>query len=175
MLILVIGKNNSGKSRWAEQYAAAVSRGRLVYLATMTATDEQGLERIARHRRQRRGLGFVTQELPLNLCRANIRATDTVLVEDISNLLANQLFARQTEADIPAVPAQLQNLCSRCGRVVAVTIGGLQPGPQYDAATNAYIAALNQVNAELADCADLVVEMAAGQPLARKGAIPCRC
>ena len=175
MLTLVIGENNSGKSRWAEQYAAANREGRLVYLPTMIAADEPSLERIARHRRQRRGLGFITLELPLNLCQAEIEPDDTVLVEDISNLLANQLFAHQTAANTPAVPAQLQNLCGRCGQVIAVTIGGLQPSREYDAATNAYIAALNQLNAELADCAELVVEMAAGRPLVRKGAIPCRC
>lgn len=169
MLTLVIGENSSGKSRWAEHYAAGHCAGRLVYIATMIPADSEGEERVARHRRQRRDLDFITLELPIHLSPAEIEPADTVLIEDMANLLANQMFEASPKGDAQTVLDEVKALCNKCAQVVAVTIGGLRPLPQYDGETHTYIAALNRLNGALVQLADLVVEMAAGEPMVRKG------
>ena len=67
MIILLTGGSASGKSGWAEGLAAALHRrsgGALIYLATMAAEDGESRRRVARHRAQRAGRGFLTVERP---------------------------------------------------------------------------------------------------------------
>ena len=51
-IILVTGGARSGKSKYAEQRAAALGRRRL-YVATAEAKDEEMAQRIAEHKRRR--------------------------------------------------------------------------------------------------------------------------
>ena len=94
-LILVTGGSGSGKSAWAEKRVIEIGKGPYVYLATMRPQGEEAKERILRHREMRAGKGFVTLErytdldgmiLPADLCGG------VVLLEDLSNLLANEMF-----------------------------------------------------------------------------------
>ena len=64
--------------------------GRLLYLATMRRSrDEEVLRRIARHRAMRAGKGFLTveRERTLSLEEKSFTGRDTILLEDLSNLL----------------------------------------------------------------------------------------
>lgn len=55
-IILVTGGARSGKSAFAERYAAALP-GRHAYVATARIFDEEMAQRIAAHRRRRRHRG----------------------------------------------------------------------------------------------------------------------
>lgn len=173
MLILIMGANGSGKSRWAEQLAVRVKQGRIIYIATMIPDGAEGQQRVERHRKQRQDGGFITFELPQALNQAQLEAQDTVLLEDVANLTANALFAGDSAAGAPDLLAEITALAQRCRLLIAVTISGLAPDRTYDEATNGYIETLRQVNQGLFTLADTVYELEMGRPQLRKGAEPC--
>lgn len=92
MLILVTGGSGSGKSAFAEQKAVSLAAGgELVYLATMQVYGEEGKKKVERHRQLRRGKGFETIERPVRVDRAEPGEDATVLLECMSNLMANEM------------------------------------------------------------------------------------
>lgn len=94
--VLVLGGARSGKSRFAEQMAAACGEP-VLYVAAATADDPEMAERIRRHQQQRPP-SWRTLEVPLRpadrLARA-LGAARTVLLEDLTLLLSNTLLAGQ--------------------------------------------------------------------------------
>ena len=159
-LIMISGANGSGKSRYAECIVARTT-GEHYYIATMRPCSEENLQRIEKHREQRKDLQFTTLECPYQ-----VGADGVVLLEDVSNLLANAMFERG--GDEASVYADIEALCSRCRLLVAVTITGLC-ADGYDGETAAYIRALNGLNQRLYDRAAAAVAMKDGAPFAEKG------
>ena len=100
MLRLVIGGSASGKSEYAEELILSLSGDEKVdYIATMKYFDDEVEERILRHRKRREGSRFVTIEKEKNLQeldRSNL--SRFAMLECMSNLLANEMFAEYTEA-----------------------------------------------------------------------------
>lgn len=174
MFILVLGHNKSGKSRFAEQLAARMRGSDLVYLATFIPVGEgiTGAATIERHRAQRAGLGFATVEQPLHVGEAPLLPGATVLLEDVSNLLGNNLFCEGAHGSAETVLQDITRLAQKCGQLVAVSISGLALSEEYDDATNRYIGALNVLNSQMEALADVVVEMKNGQPHVLKGQLP---
>jgi adenosylcobinamide kinase/adenosylcobinamide-phosphate guanylyltransferase len=160
MMVLVIGPNGSGKSAAAERVARRLrAEGAgvgLVYLATFVPADDDGRRRVARHRQQRADLGFTTVESPLGVLEGHTGAV--VLLEDVSNLLANLTFSAHDPDPVAATLRQIESLQSSGSDLVAVTIGGLTAEPGFDGETVAYVAALDRVNAALRRLADQVID-----------------
>ena len=163
-LILVAGENGSGKSRCAENIVAQTT-GRRYYIATMQPCSEENLRRVEKHRRQRRDLRFTTLELPHRVGAAAVENGSVVLLEDVSNLLANAMF--ECGGNEESVYGDIEALLSRCRILVAVTITGLRE-EGYDGETAAYIRALNGLNQRLLARAAAAVTMKDGQPFAEK-------
>ena len=159
-LIMISGANGSGKSRYAERIVARTT-GERYYIATMRPCSEENLQRIEKHREQRKDLQFTTLECPYQAGAAAVERDGVVLLEDVSNLLANAMFERG--GDEASVYADIEALCSRCRLLVAVTITGLR------GETAAYIRALNGLNQRLYDRAAAAVAMKDGAPFAEKG------
>lgn len=157
-LILISGANGSGKSRFAEQLVSQ-TRGKRYYIATMAPQTEENHRRIQKHRQQRHGLGFQTLELPCRIGDAPISPAAVVLLEDVSNLMANVFFGSNATAG--QVLDDICTLLDRCHLLVAVTISGLSPDG-YAGDTAAYITALNDLNARLLSRADIAVTMSDG-------------
>ena len=128
--------------------------------------SEENLQRIEKHREQRKDLQFTTLECPYQVGAAAVERDGVVLLEDVSNLLANAMFERG--GDEASVYADIEALCSRCRLLVAVTITGLR-ADGYDGETAAYIRALNGLNQKLYDRAAAAVAMKDGAPFAEKG------
>ena len=76
------------------------------YLATMEVYGAEGRQKVERHRKLREGKGFETLEYPLQIRGAAEQVTGgTVLLECLSNLLANEMFSKsQTEFQQPEFP-----------------------------------------------------------------------
>ena len=149
-LIMISGANGSGKSRYAERIVARTT-GERYYIATMRPCSEENLQRIEKHREQ-----FTTLECPYQVGAAAVERDGVVLLEDVSNLLANAMFERG--GDEASVYADIEALCSRCRLLVAVTITGLR-ADGYDGETAAYIRALTGLNQRLYDRAAAAVAL----------------
>lgn len=174
MLTLIIGPTASGKSRYAEALIASRATNqtsppaRLLYLATMRPQTPENHVRIEKHRRQRASLGFLTVEEPLSLARVPVLSGDVVLLEDVSNLLANAMFEAGESAE--HVLSDILALAGRCRWLVAVSITGLVAS-DYTGETADYIHALNTLNSALSNKADTVVRLTDGHPHTEKGDI----
>ena len=171
MIVLIIGGSGSGKSAYAEELVGKISDENRVYIATMRVWDAESEIRVARHREQRKELGFETIECPL--CPDGIRLPEnaTVLLEDIPNLVANEMFDENgdTQRIIPA----LEKLARSCRNLVMVTGNVFADGGNYSPETLEYMQLLAQVNAAAAEYADCGIEVVYTIPVPFKGEIPC--
>lgn len=170
MIVLVIGGSGSGKSSWAERYAAAFPAKKRYYLATMRASDPESRLRAERHRRQRAGLGFETVECPLRVGDFRPEKDAAVLLEDLPNLLANEMFGG---GDPERILPDLRALASRCALLTVVTGDVFADGVAYDPMTADYMRRLALLGREIAASADIAVEVAASLPLFLKGQERC--
>ena len=152
---LIYGPNDSGKSKYAEEVAAA-SGNNLVYLATMVPQNEDNYKRIEKHRIQRKDKGFRTIEMGWNIGDIEVDSETVVLLEDASNLLANGIFAYGETAE--KVLEDILVLANRCKKLIIVSISGLMP-EDYDVETASYIEQLNWLNEKLTENASVVVEI----------------
>ncbi|MDD5945658.1 MAG: bifunctional adenosylcobinamide kinase/adenosylcobinamide-phosphate guanylyltransferase, partial [Clostridia bacterium] len=91
MVVMITGGSGSGKSELAENIAAALSKGRLIYIAAMIPRGDEGRKRVERHRKMRADKGFETVERYTALAKYDFDAESTVLLECMSNLLANEM------------------------------------------------------------------------------------
>ncbi|MBQ4249148.1 MAG: bifunctional adenosylcobinamide kinase/adenosylcobinamide-phosphate guanylyltransferase [Clostridia bacterium] len=163
-LLLIKGENDSGKSAYAEKIAAKAARERY-YIATMIPVTRENRMRIEKHRRAREGMGFKTLELSYSVGEADVSPRGAVLLEDVSNLLANVMFEKGGSAD--EVYRDILSLGERCGVLIAVTISGITGS--FDEETEGYIRALDFLNKRLFDAADAAVVMKDKKPVYIKG------
>lgn len=170
MIVLLTGGSGCGKSTYAEKIVDAMPREKRVYIATMQIYDEESVRRVARHRAQRADKGFVTMECPKDLGTLEIEEGSVVLLEDLVNLTANEMFDGGDPSRI--VPA-LESLASRCRHLVMVTNDVFSDGVQYDPSTQEYLRVLAHVNGQAARLADTVAEVVYSIPLILKGEAPC--
>ncbi|MCC8028391.1 MAG: bifunctional adenosylcobinamide kinase/adenosylcobinamide-phosphate guanylyltransferase [Lachnospiraceae bacterium] len=172
MLVLVIGGSGSGKSEYAEQRCMEFSRGKKLYIAAMQPSDEESIVRVARHREMRNGRGFDTLECYTHLEEAVIPPCDTVLLECLSNLLANEMFSpagRQDAAQaVSAITEGVKRLAKLACHVVVVTNQVFSDGVIYTPETEVYRQCLAKINREIAEIADEVVEAVHGIPVRLK-------
>ncbi|MCR4963871.1 MAG: bifunctional adenosylcobinamide kinase/adenosylcobinamide-phosphate guanylyltransferase [Firmicutes bacterium] len=167
MLILIKGANSSGKSLYAEKLASRIRQGDLYYVATMNPYGEEGQARIAKHRKQRQGLGFRTVEKLYDIDQIAVTPDSLVLLEDVSNLLANILF-REQPGDWQNAFGEIMALSEKCRHFIVVTIDELSE-EGFSGETKGYIQDLNRLNRRLQDCAAMVVQMKNGEPCIIKG------
>lgn len=170
MLNLIIGGAGSGKSAFAEALVRRLP-GERVYLATMQPLDAESLAKIARHRAQRAAYGFITIERYTDLSGAPIPAGANVLLEDLANLLANELFS-PAGGGTESVRRGLDSVILRSASLTVVTNELFSGGSDYGPETLVYLRSLAALNRELAARADLAVELVCGLPHVLKGELP---
>lgn len=179
-MILVIGGAASGKSEYAEELMLQNAGKKRVYLATMRPWDEECRIRIEKHRAMRAKKQFETVECFQNLASACVEQGADILLECMSNLVANEMFTAEEPASVEEVCASVlhgvSTLQKRAGTLVIVSNSVFADGVSYDASTQAYLKALGKINAELAVQAETVVEVVCSIPVLWKGSDPlCAC
>ena len=140
MMILVTGGSGSGKSAFAEDCVIACGEMSRVYIATMYPFDEESRKRVKRHRDMRFGKGFETVECYTGLSGVKVPEGCTVLLECMSNLVANEFFredgAREnTEEEILK---GIQNLKTQAENLIVVTNEIFSEAASYEGETEAY-------------------------------------
>lgn len=168
MLSLIIGGAASGKSEYAERHVLSLP-GRRIYLAAMEPWDDECRARIARHRAARAGRGFETVERYRDLPGLTVPPDGNILLEDLSNLLANELYSPEGRG-ADAVADGLRSLRARCAHLTVVTNEIFSGGADYAGDTLAFMRALAGLNRWLAGEADFVCEVVCGLPNVLKGA-----
>ena len=196
MMVLVVGGSGSGKSSYAEEMAVSLAQEsvkeitmkkrpagiplcpeirakmRIYYLATMQVFDQEGLEKVDRHKNLRKGKGFLTIEQPTGIFGAleKMETGDrTVLLECISNLTANEMFSEEkakTKMQVMEdIICGIKLLKEQTTHFVVVSNNVFEDGIIYDKTTTEYIHAMGMINHKLAALADRVVEVVAGIPV----------
>jgi len=199
MLHIVYGGSASGKSSYAESFAMSLQGdGRLLYIATMypykwntTEIDPETMQRIERHRAMRADKGFDTVECYRHVEHIVAKRQDVLLLECMSNLLANEMYLEpdsddgglaETMSEVEKagvgmsetlspvskkIVQALVNLSTRVQDVVIVTNDVFSDGGSltYDESTREYVKNLAEINCALAREAATVTEVVCGIPV----------
>jgi adenosylcobinamide kinase/adenosylcobinamide-phosphate guanylyltransferase len=199
MLHIVYGGSASGKSSYAESFAMSLQgEGRLLYIATMypykwntTEIDPETMQRIERHRAMRADKGFDTVECYRHVEHIVAKRQDVLLLECMSNLLANEMYLEQDSDDgglaetmsevekagvgmsktlspvSKKIVQALVDLSTRVQELVIVTNDVFSDGGSltYDESTREYVKNLAEINCALARVAETVTEVVCGIPV----------
>ena len=167
MLTIVTGGSGSGKSAFAEDKVLAFGEAQRVYIATMHPFDEESHKRIERHRKMRAGKGFETIECYTGLKDVQLPSGCVVLLECMSNLVANEMFEEQGahEQTVKDIMSGIDELVRQAAHVVIVTNEIFSDGMVYDKETENYQRLLGRINAYLAEISDVCYEVVYGIPL----------
>ena len=158
----------------------------------MQVYDEEGKKKVERHQKMREGKGFLTIEQPRRLKEAakkvatekvsagkvaaeRVPAGKIVLLECMSNLVANEMFSEENlsavmdEAKVKQLSHEIISgvtaLQDSCDILIIVTNQIFEDGIRYDASTMAYIRLLGDINRQIAERAEQVIEVVAGIPI----------
>lgn len=174
MILLITGGAACGKSAHAERFCMAKGSKKL-YLATMRPFGEAARSRIERHRKLRECKGFETLERETHLEALSFPNTyDTILLEDIGNLVANEMFANSAEPeDDTALAARIASgvleLLTNTQMLALVTNEVFSDSVVYSPETEHYRRLLGEVNTRIAQKADVVFESVCGILVPLKG------
>ena len=164
-LTLVLGGARSGKSRFAESLARQHG-GPRTYIATAEAFDDEMRQRIAKHREQRAGDGWVTIESTLD--PASVLPRDgLVLLDCVTVWLGNLMHhGRDLRAEVAKLCAALEACPAEV--ILVSTEVGLSIVPE-NAMARRFRDEQGLANQALAAISDNVYFIAAGLPLKLKG------
>ena len=170
MMILVTGGSGSGKSAFAEDQVVAFGEAERIYVATMFPFDEESRKRVQRHQNMRKGKGFETIECYTGLDQVKVPEGSTVLLECMSNLVANEMFQEDGahERTVQEIQKGVKSLREQAGNLVIVTNEIFSEAVSYEGETGTYQEYLGKINQELALLADEVVEVVYGIPVYHK-------
>ena len=172
MIVLITGGSGCGKSTWAEMLVDTMSRENRIYIATMKVSDEESRQRVKRHRTQRADKGFTTIECQKGLESVVIPDNSTVLLEDLVNLTANEMF---DGGNVSYIYPALRKLAGRCKNLVMVTNDLFSDGVTYPSSVQEYLFQMAEINRKAAEMADAVIEMVYSIPVVLKGDdLPCK-
>ncbi len=171
-MILITGGAASGKSAHAERILCQKTARNRLYLATMQPFGEEAQARIDRHHVLRAGRGFETVERYHDIAGVSLpKRYDGILLEDLGNLLANELYAPEGAGEhaFQSILEGVTQLRKCCETLVLVSNEVFADGVSYDADTMRYIHTLGALHTELARAADIVAESVCGILVPMKG------
>lgn len=185
-LTIVIGGVRSGKSAFAERQLideAMTSGGRLVYIASGTATDSEMESRITRHQQDRSAFNWVTIEQPMQLEQlvSRIQPGDTILWDCVTTWLANE-FYEGGETGVPCIQQDgcierkieklydtIEQLLCVAAHLSIVSNEVLDERPSPFTETQLYSKWLGEIYQTLVQMADTAIEMDTGIAVYHKG------
>ena len=173
MLTLITGGSGSGKSEFAEDLSVSYKSNNLIYIATMFLYDNESLKKVERHKRMRDHKNFKTIECFKNLKSLFISNNSTVLIDCMSNLVANEMYLEGGAKDktVQEVIRGIESINNQAENLVIVTNEVVSDGIVYDDDTMRYIRNLGEINKEIGKKADNVVEVVYSIPIFHKGGI----
>ena len=170
MVHLIYGGSGSGKSAYAEEQIIGFGDRKRYYLATMMPYGEDGKRRIEKHRRMRESKRFETIEKYTRVSEAEPEKSGVLLLECVSNLVANEMFSPEGRGEECAdiIVDDIRRLKDKVDDMVIVTNQVFSDLPYTDPSSIAYIGQLGKVNQMLSEMADRVTEVVYGIPVELK-------
>lgn len=174
MIHLVYGGSGSGKSAYAEKLVMELNSEKKYYLATMKVFGNEGEKRVQRHKELRAGKGFITLEKETFDGTPSIKEliqqkNSTVLIECISNLVANEMFQDdgivKYEKVVEKIRSDFEDIKNCAENFVIVSNNVFEDGIEYGEETENYMKALGDINIFFASIADKVTEVVCGIPV----------
>ncbi len=172
MNIFVSGGCKNGKSFYAQRAAREMAESLnkpLYYIATMIPADEEDRARIARHREERSGWGFITLEQPVKLAELldgdSADVSGVFLLDSVTALLGNEMFDKWGNADADAgrrVKEDLLRFAEGTGNTVFVSDYIYGDAGAYGELTELYRKYLAEADRALASCCQQVIEVSYG-------------
>lgn len=175
MLHIITGGSGSGKSAYAEDKIFALSgqasKAKRIYIATMYPFEEESHQRIKKHREMRKNKDFETMECFTGLKQLEVSKNSYVLLECMSNLIANEMFLDfgAKEETVKEVLEGIDLLLKSVKELVIVTNEIFSGSGFYSESTKDYLRCLGSINQQLVKKADNVVEVVYGIPVLLKG------
>ena len=170
MMTLVMGGAASGKSEFAEQLILQTEILPRYYIATMQPFDKECCLRIEKHRKMRAQKQFETIECYTGLADLHLPQKGAVLLECMSNLVANELYSPEGagEEALSAILTGVEQLAAQSRQLVNVSNEVFSGGLDYAGDTDRYLRLLAEVNCKLAARAHRVCELVCGIPQEHK-------
>jgi adenosylcobinamide kinase/adenosylcobinamide-phosphate guanylyltransferase len=175
MKVFIIGGNGSGKSSFALEIGEKISKKNKNYLkkyfiATCEPIDEELKEKIKKHRKERKGLGWQTIEEPIEISKAikYIRKkykNAVVIVDSITLWLTNLFVHKKSEKEIKTeIENFLEELSGFEGDIIVVSNEcGLGIIPK-EKSVRKWENFLSQINRRISLISDEVYFLLAGIP-----------
>ena len=152
MFALIFGGSGSGKSEYAEKLSCELAqKNEKYYIATMIPYGEEGKKRVERHKK---------------LKKIKNPRNSTVLIECMSNLVANEMF--EPGGNTQSIIKECMTIRDKCSNIIIVTNDIFSDGCIYDESTREYIRQLAYINRQLAQDADIVEEVVYSVPVRLK-------
>ena len=138
----------------------------------MCANDTESKQRIERHRKCVRTSPFKPSEVSKAIDSIAVGSDSVVLLECLSNLLANEMFSNNTAAySVSSLLQQIRHLQSHCQHLIVVSNEIFSDGICYDLSTQ-YLSDLGYLHRELCRTANEIYEVVCGIPISyRKGEV----
>ena len=174
MIHLIYGGSGSGKSAFAEKLVMELDSEKKYYLATMKVFGDEGIKRVQRHKELRAGKGFDTLEKETLDGFPSIKElvkekNSTILIECISNLVANEMFHNDgivhPEKVVGKIRSDFVEIKNCTENFVIVSNNVFEDGIEYDDTTKKYMKALGEINIYFASIADKITEVVCGIPV----------
>ena len=180
-LTFITGGVRSGKSAFAERQLVEKAEeygGRLVYIASGTATDAEMKKRIETHRQDRADYNWLTIEKPANLEEVVpfIQKNDFVLWDCLTTWLANELYVGW-ETGMPCIQIAgcmeqkeielyktIESIITKASEFVIVSNEVLDDLPLQNTETKTYCRWLGVIHQKLVKQANNAIEMEYGMP-----------
>ena len=168
-LVLILGGVRSGKSSYAQQLASD-DGGRVLFLATSEAGDDEMKRRIAKHKSSRpASWATIEESLDIALALKSKAATADVIIIDCITVWLSNLLLRESGVTEDEALAEIDKLLNTYKRgrasyiIVSGEVGmGIVPEYPLGRIFRDYLGLANQ---RLAAKADRVVLMVAGIPV----------
>ena len=124
MFALIFGGSGSGKSEYAEKLSCELAqKNEKYYIATMIPYGEEGKKRVERHKKLRDGKDFYTIEQTMHISGALEKIKNprnsTVLIECMSNLVANEMF--EPGGNTQSIIKECMTIRDKCSNIIIVT------------------------------------------------------
>lgn len=165
-MILVLGGSASGKSEFAENLLTGDQK---IYIATMMPQSDQATKRIEKHVNMRKNKNFETFECYFDLKSLELPEKSSVILECIGNLVANEMFYKNTQNVVNEVLEGIYSLKEKTEQVVLVSNNIFEDGIKYDQFTEKYIQNVAEINMKIAEKSSKVYDIVCGIPILVKG------